>query len=227
MNHLSSRKRQYVEMLPIDVSKVGKRIANGAQCDVSEFGTDGVIKMPLDPVTPWKHIRKKTFAKITATLLGVETYDNAQRNLEICRKYFGEYVLPMEIIPGKNGKYFCILQDRIQPQELTPNACPPRSRVHDQLAEIVAMNRCFMKDTGVTLDGMGFDAWKLATSQPYLKNIVMCDPVDGPGKNSDMRIIDTGTIPLPENACASLRLYCKTVLRIHDHNYKKFGLKFF
>jgi len=87
---------------PYDKKKIGKFIGWGGEHLVFDYGENRVIKFSL-------HV----------WLAGKKAVEKLKRDYEIGQKYFGDYILPTEILTWKNNKKAVEIQDKISVRFLT------------------------------------------------------------------------------------------------------------
>jgi hypothetical protein len=79
-----------------DPAKVGKRIAWGRSHAVYQYGDDEVLKVPR--LERW---------------LGARLEDRLERDISICREFFGEYFLDTRLVGSPDGKTIAAIQPAI------------------------------------------------------------------------------------------------------------------
>ncbi|MFA5318500.1 MAG: hypothetical protein WC323_03440 [Patescibacteria group bacterium] len=87
---------------PYDKNKIGKFIGWGGEHLVFKYGDKHVIKFSL-------HV----------WLSGKSAVDKKIKDYEVGKKYFNEYLLPVEILTWKKGKRAVEIQEKIQARFLT------------------------------------------------------------------------------------------------------------
>ena len=218
---LSARERRVLACLPgIDPDRVGEVLGTGAQSVVRAYEAGGrrqVIKLPL------VHVRRGPYARTLGRVL-CQRYAGAVAELETCAAYFGRYMVPTRVVGDPRGRYFCVVQDRIPLDEVTPAALARAPHLDAQLGEIMAANRRLMSERGLWLDAMG---WKparfarfLARGTPYLENVAL------DVRTQELRLFDFGLFPTPERSRPPLRGYYRLLLGIQRRNMRAFGHAF-
>ena len=221
MASLSSVERRHLESVQIDPAYVTGYAGAGAQSVVRWYqeGAEGarrVVKMPLYQV--WRDMYSQTMGR----LLG-QSYDSASYELDLCQRHFEPYTVPTEIRHDGDKNKFCIVQDAVEMQRLTPEICSAQPKYGDQLADIVQRNSRLMSKEGVWFDAQGWHAGRYAEfllrGKPYLDNIVIDTKTD------DLKLYDYGLFPLPQNA-RYFRWYYGMLLSSQQKNMRKYGHEF-
>jgi hypothetical protein len=218
---LSALERRAIAGLPdIDPDRVGEVLGTGAQSVVRAYDAGGraqVIKLPLC------HVRRGVYAQTAGRVLG-QTYDRAMAELDACATYFGPYLVPTRILSDPRTGFFCVLQDRIPLDEVTPAVLARSPHLDAQLGEIMAANRRLIVERGQWLDAMGWRPAKfarfLARGTPYLENVALDAPA------GDLRLFDFGLFPVPDRSPRLLRAYYRLLLVVQRRNMRAFGHTF-
>jgi hypothetical protein len=218
---LSALERRVIASLPgIDPDRVGEVLGVGAQSIVRSYDAGGrpqVIKLPLS------HVRRGVYAQTMGRILG-QRHDGAKAELDTCAAYFGPYMVPTRLVSDARTGYFCILQDCIPLDEVTPEVLVRAPCLDAQLSGIMEANRRMIMEQGQWLDAMG---WKwpkfirfLTRGTPYLENVA----VDV--RAQALRLFDFGLFPMPHRSPRPLRWYYRLLLGIQQRNMRGFGHTF-
>lgn len=216
---LSVVQAHFADIPAVDATQVGEHVGTGAQSMVWAYGAAPgnrrVIKAPLYQVS------NGLFSQTVGRLIG-QTLDTARRELEMCHAYFEPYMVPTEVHANAQGTKFCILQDMVQMDDLTPEICASRQRVREQLEDVMERNRKMIIERRTWFDAMGFHIPKLVqfviAGRPYLQNIALDTPQDA------IRLFDYGLFPMPEQT--TFRLYYRALLAIQQRNMQLYGMEF-
>ena len=213
-------RRVLASLLGVDPDRVGEVLGVGAQSVVRAYDSGGpaqVIKLPLF------HVRRGVYAQTVGRVLG-QTYDGAKAELDTCAAYFGPHMVPTRVVSGARTRCFCVLQDRIPLDEVTPEVLARSTHLDAQLGEIMEANRRMIAERGQWLDAMG---WKwpkfirfLTRGTPYLENVALDA---GAGA---LRLFDFGLFPTPHRSPRPLRGYYRLLLGIQRRNMRGFGHAF-
>jgi hypothetical protein len=218
---LSTLERRALAGLPdVDPDRVGEVLGVGAQSLVRAYDPGGraqVIKLPL------YHVRRGPYAQTVGRVLG-QRYDQAQAELDTCAAYFGPYMVPTRILNDARTGFFCVLQDRIPLDEVTPEVLAGEPGLDAQLGEIMAANRRMIAERGQWLDAMGWKPGKfvrfLMRGTPYLENVAL------DARARALRLFDFGLFPMPARSRPPMRGYYRLLLGIQRRNMRAFGHAF-
>ena len=221
MSTLTAVERSHLEGVGIDPDRVGERLGTGAQNVVHRYGVasgqeDRVVKMPL------VQIRNGIYSLTVGSIIA-QGYDAVRRDLDTCAEYFEPFMVPTEVRRGEGGRY-CIVQDMVPMQELTPERNRAEPAVHAQLAQIMEANRRMMREKFVWLDAMGWNArkfWRFVTeSRPYLENVAVASAVP----HDTIKLFDYGLFPMPQQS--HFHAYYRLLLWAQQRNMAGYGLSF-
>jgi len=218
---LSALERRVIACLPdIDPDSVGDILGVGAQSLVRSYDVGAqpqVIKLPLF------HVRRGVYAQTMGRLLG-QRLETARAELDICTAYFEQYMVPTRIVSDTRTGYFCVLQDRIPLDEVTPQVLASAPGLNAQLGEIMEANRRMIAERGKWLDAMG---WRLpkfirfvTRGTPYLENVAF------DARAQVLRLFDFGLFPMPCRSPLAMRAYYRFLLGIQRRNMRSFGHNF-
>jgi hypothetical protein len=218
---LSALERRVIACLPdIDPDKVGDVLGVGAQSLVRSYDAGGrpqVIKLPVF------HVRRGVYAQTMGRVLG-QQLDGAKAELDTCAAYFGPYMVPTRIVSDPRTGFFCVLQDRIPLDEVTPKVLAGAPGLDDQLGGIMEANRRMIVERGQWLDAMGWRLPKfirfLTWGTPYLENVAL------DARAQALRLFDFGLFPMPHRSPRPLRGYYRLLLGIQRRNMRSFGHTF-
>jgi hypothetical protein len=101
-------------------TKIGKLISAGSEHIVFEYGDDKVIK----------------FSIVNFLIGNAKGTDRATRELALCKKYFGKYILDTELLLSTNHRHIAEVQPKVRQHYLTINDIKDPS-IHKQFMEIV------------------------------------------------------------------------------------------
>lgn len=218
---LSALERRVISGLPdIDPDRVGEVLGTGAQSVVRAYDAGGkrqVIKLPLF------RVRRGLYAQTVGRVLG-QTCDAARAELDTCAAYFGPHMVPTRLISDSRSRVFCVVQDRLPLDEVTPEVLAHTPGLDGQLAAIMEANRRMIVERGQWLDAMGWRPGKftrfLTRGPPYLENVALDARVPA------LRLFDFGLFPMPDRATLPLRAYFRLLLGVQRRNMRAFGHAF-
>jgi hypothetical protein len=218
---LSPLEQRVIAGIPdIDPGRVGDVLGSGAQSVVRAYDAGGkrqVIKLPLFQV------RRGAYAQTVGRVLG-QRYDGARAELDTCAAYFEPYMVPTRIVGDARRRLFCILQDRIPLDEVTPDVLAHAPHLDAQLGGIMEANRRMIAERGQWLDAMGWKLPKfirfLTRGMPYLENVALDAP------SGALRLFDFGLFPMPQRSSLPTRNYYRMLLGIQRRNMRGFGHTF-
>lgn len=213
MQPLPSYACDYYQSVGIDDTKVGKRIGTGTQFEVNDF---------FDPIVNRERVIKGQIQYLSRNfwnrLLNIATrqsYEQARKEYDLCRKYFPDHMLPTDFYQSKDGQKFALVQDKISFKQITPEIVLASKEVQQQMAAIFNQNGRLIKDEQLLLDVAGMNTgkiiWQAFTGEPYSDNLVL----DADGK---VTIIDCGLFPV--NHLGGL------LLQFQEYNAERFGFRF-
>ena len=118
-------------------AKIGRLIALGGEHVVYAYGTDQVIKFSL-----------------LFYFLGHRALAKAERDIELCSKYFSDYFLETDILISANGKHLVHVQEKIEGRPLTVNDVRDMT-IRKQFDEIVVGYRSLIRAGHPEIDLIG------------------------------------------------------------------------
>jgi RIO-like serine/threonine protein kinase len=148
-------------MISYDTKKIGKLIAWGSEHIVYEYDSDKVLKY-----------------SILHYIIGAKALARAEREIMMCKKYLGEYVLDTEIGVSSNGRHVVHIQRRLSGQPLMVRDLGSE-KVREDFKELMERYDALVHAEGVHLDLMGSDG----VLSGRLANIFVTD-------DNELRIID-------------------------------------
>jgi|GEM_PF-5325334 len=219
MGSLTSYETEYFTAIGIDPNAVGAEVAVGAQSLVRTYGKtakpDQVIKVPL------YQVRSSLYSLTLGRMLG-QSYDTARRELDVCSEYFEPYMVPTEIRGDRKRGKFCIIQDRVKMNEITPENIKEHPGRGEQLGDIMERNRKMIAERKAWLDAMGWNLKKFLAfrfqKKPYLDNVAVAQETE------KLTLFDFGLFPMPEQTV--FRYYYRELLQTQQQNMKGYGFEF-
>jgi len=145
-----------------DSKKVGKLISAGSEHIIFEYENDKVIKY-----------------SIVNFLIGINKgFNRANDEHNLCKKYFGDYILETEIFVSKNHRLVVEIQPKIKQRYLTINDMKKPS-IKVQFMDIIKRYNQLVKKENVEFDLTG----QAGLFKQRLSNIFITD-------NNKLKIID-------------------------------------
>ena len=148
-------------MISYDTKKIGKLIALGSEHIVYEYGSDKVLKY-----------------SILHYIIGSKALARAEREIVICKKYLGEFLLDTEIGVSSNGRHVAHIQPKIIGRPLMVHDLV-NEKVTAEFKELMSRYETLVQAEGVHIDLMGSDG----VLSGGLTNIFIT-------KENNLRIID-------------------------------------
>jgi hypothetical protein len=171
--------KQYLENFQFDIDKVGKRIAEGMQHFVYEYGENEVIKFPKFDLTNLTY--------------GILNPVAAEKDWQLIAKNFAGFCVPTRIYSSTDKRLYCIVQERIHNRlNLTSHNI---ELVMDQFNEIYTRNKKLEETTGYSLDLWGKSGILKSINKSFKRTNIFIEMTNLViEKNNDqykIRIIDT------------------------------------
>jgi hypothetical protein len=126
-------------MISYDIKKIGKLIAWGSEHIVYEYDSDKVLKY-----------------SILHYIIGAKALARAEREIMMCKKYLGEYVLDTEIGVSSNGRHVAHIQRRLFGHPLMVRDVT-NEKVRENFKEMMERYDALVHVEGIHIDLMGSD----------------------------------------------------------------------
>jgi hypothetical protein len=143
-----------------------------------------------------------------------------ERDIALCREYFGEHTVPTDIQRNRHNACYCLLQPKLDLINLTPEIVRSTPELREELETMVCANRRLLARQGVWLDMRGWNAKKAWGLAPYISNIA---PTKNDGEARRLRLVDLGLVH-PQGS-AVMKLWCQIVLALQNSNLRRFGVR--
>ncbi len=167
MKYLSKREIRYLEQIPgIDLNLVGEEIGRGAQNIVYAYEVEKVIKIPRAAT------QRDLLSRYVSPII-TQSADEMKQDMELCAKYFPDFMVDAQVKKNPKGAEYCIIQPRIPLRELTKERHATSPELSEELAELTSANKRMLKEQGVYLDVMGWDVDRVSKMKPYISNVAI------------------------------------------------------
>ncbi len=171
---LTTLERQHIErhFPDIDPNSVRGRLGMGIEkvALVLSSAADGVRGKVL------KLLRKDTQRDPLSSFVSpafTSTADESQRDADMCERYFGNAVVVPTIIRSTVGDAYCILQDKLDMEMLTPAILMKHPTLLDQLRQLLDQDVKLQKDQSLFFDFQGWDLWRVLLDQIAMANVAV------------------------------------------------------
>lgn len=171
---LTVLERQHLErhFPDIDPNSVRGRLGMGIEkvALVLSSAADGVREKVL------KLLRKDTQSDPLSSFVSpafTSTADESQRDADMCEQYFGNAVVVPTIIRSTVSDAYCILQDKLDMEMLTPAILSKHPSLLDQLRHLLDQDAKLQQDQSRFFDFQGWDLWRVLLDQIAMANVAV------------------------------------------------------
>lgn len=132
------------------------------------------------------------------------TADQVKRDNETCVKYFGEAVVVPDIVRSKRGETYCLLQDKLEMEMLTPALLLQHPHLVDELKHMIEQDRKLQSEKSRFFDFQGWDIWRLIYNQIAMGNVAVVYEQKGDEVKARLKIFDLTLMHTPGFSVAGI-----------------------
>lgn len=171
---LSSFERQHIEVnFPqIDPNQVVSRLGMGIEKVAFALRAmrDGVKGQVLKLL---RHRTQIDPISLVVSPIFTSSADAAERDADTCQEYFGNAVVVPQIIRATKGDAYCVLQDMLDMEMLTPQLLQKHPSLLQQLHELLQQDAQLQSDQRKFFDFQGWDLWRVIFDQIAMANVAV------------------------------------------------------
>ncbi len=164
----------------IDPHKVGKHLGTGIE--KVAYVTDQVIAYAANAMEGTrrgvlkllrKDARRDPMSMFVSPLF-TATYDQAREDADTCLEYFGDAVVVPKIIRSTRDKAsYCMLQQKLEMEMLTPELCVRFPHLLQELKHMIEQDKKLQMDKRRFFDFQGWDIWRVLCDQVAMGNVAV------------------------------------------------------
>ena len=133
---IHQRELNYLSEFLVDVNQIGQLLGKGMGHWVYEYGSDQVIKIPID--RGWHRPGRA---------------EEREQDLTIIKQYFPDQYLETEVIRSEKNPYYCLIQRKLNDfSNISPENV---AAVANEFHEMLKINRHLVSQQGMSLDFLG------------------------------------------------------------------------
>lgn len=183
--------------------------------DINPVSVQGRLGMGIEKVAYALHGMREGFKQSVLKLLRKDTQsdpisyfvspmfttpvDEVQRDTDMCVEYFGNSVVVPHIVKSHRDDTYCLLQERLEMQMLTPDLCVRHPQLLDQLKELLEQNKKLQTDEHLFFDFQGWDLWRVLMDQIAMANVAVVWEADSEHTQKPrLKIFDLTLMHMPK-----------------------------
>lgn len=201
----------YLCHFPIDPTKVGRKLSEGLQHFVYEYGKNEVVKVPRFDVVN--------------LIYGVLNPVDVEKDRKLIEKHFKKYLIKTKVYSSKDNELYCIVQERVR-NKLNINS----QNIHlvmEQFNDIYTRNKKLEESSGYSLDLWGKSGILRSVKKSIRKTNVFIEMTNLVIEKDELsnyraKIIDTNLFRIRISLGFMIRVFTDRVIyQLSDYVLKK------